>query len=114
MSGESQFELDRRELAEAALATTVVVGVLDPGDDGEMELLAGPPHPLLVEDVLLQERVERLHCGVVGRGGDPAHRPLEPVHREQALEAPRAEGTPAVRVNDDGAVGVATREGVAQ
>ena len=46
MSGaEGELELDRRELAESALSTAVVVGVLDPDDDGRVELLAALPDP---------------------------------------------------------------------
>lgn len=64
MGGKGEFELDGRELAEAALPATPVVGVFDPGDDRESQLVAGTP-ALLVEDVLLQQRVERLHRSVV-------------------------------------------------
>ena len=40
----------------------VMVGVLDPGDDREPELLPGLP-AAPVEDILLQQREERLHRG---------------------------------------------------
>ena len=51
---ERQLELDRGELAEAALTATVVVGVLDPVDDGVGEVVPRPPS-LPVEDVLLEQ-----------------------------------------------------------
>jgi len=42
------------------------------------QLLAGLPDPT-VEDVLLQQREERLHGGVVAGGTNPAHRPDQTV-----------------------------------
>jgi hypothetical protein len=51
------------------LASTAVVGVLDPDDDREGEFGAGAPPPA-VEDVLLQQIEELLHRSVVGAGPD--------------------------------------------
>jgi hypothetical protein len=67
------LELDRGEASEAVLPASAVVGVLDPGDDREPELLPDLP-AAPVEDVLLQQREERLHRRVVGAGPDAAHR----------------------------------------
>jgi hypothetical protein len=50
---------------------------LDPGDDGDAELVTAGPVGL-VQDVALQEREQRLRCRVVtGR----ADRPIEPTMR---------------------------------
>ena len=65
---------DWGEPAEGVLAASTVVGVLDPDDDREPELFAGAP-AAAVQDVLLQQREEVLHGGVVGAGTNPAHRP---------------------------------------
>ena len=46
--------LERLAAAEAALASSSMVGHLDPGDDGEAEFFLGLP-ALAVEDVLLKE-----------------------------------------------------------
>jgi hypothetical protein len=62
--GVGDLELDGRELAQAALAPTSVVGVLDPEHDGLVKLVAGAP-PSADQDVLLQQRVPGLHRGVV-------------------------------------------------
>jgi hypothetical protein len=51
----AELELGGRELAEAALAASAVVGVLDPVDDGVAQLGAGPPHAATVQDVLLEQ-----------------------------------------------------------
>jgi len=40
--------------------------VFDPNDDGGVEFLVAFLDPSLVEDVLLERRVERLHRRVVG------------------------------------------------
>ena len=45
---------DGCEAAEASLLSSAVVGALDPGDDGQPQLLAGGP-ALAVQDVLLQQ-----------------------------------------------------------
>ncbi len=66
------LKLDRGEFAEASLAPAVVVGPFDPGDDREAEFLARCPLSP-VEDVLLQEREEGLHCVVVSGLCDAAH-----------------------------------------
>ena len=60
----------------SVLSASAVVGPFDPGDDGQAELVAGGP-AAAVQDVLLQQREEGLHRGVVGAGPDPAHRPVQ-------------------------------------
>ena len=62
--GEGEFVFDGGEFPEGALAAAPVVGVLDPGDDRVAKLVAGSP-ALLVQDVLLEQRMERFHCRVV-------------------------------------------------
>jgi len=57
---------------ESDLTTAAVVGPLDPGRDRDPQFLAGLPS-LPVEDVLLQQREERLHRGVVAGRTNPAH-----------------------------------------
>lgn len=68
------FKFDGGLSTQAALSAFAVVGLLDPGDDRETEVLAGVP-ALPVQDVLLQEREERLHRAVVC--ARPT-RPIEP------------------------------------
>ena len=75
---------DGRETAEPSLASSAVVGALDPGDDGQAHLLAGVP-ALVVQDVLLEQGEEGLHGGVVAAGPGPAH------GSGQAVAAQRAE-----------------------
>jgi len=81
------LELDGRKPSESSLPTPAVVGPLDPGHDLEAELLSRLPS-LLVENVLLQEREERLHGGVVRACSDPAHRSGDSVLAEQFDELP--------------------------
>jgi hypothetical protein len=73
-----QFELYWGEPAEAALSPPSVVGLLDPGDDRQAELLAGGP-ALPVQDVVLEQSEKRLHGGVVAGCSEPAHRPDQTV-----------------------------------
>ena len=111
--GEGELELDGGELAEGTLTAPAVVGVLDPDDDLVGELGSRGP-AAAVEDVLLEQRVERLHRGVVAGGRDPAHRPGEPVRLEHRPEGPRAKLAAAVGVNDHGAVRLAASDRRAQ
>src|SRR5690606_31578879 len=90
--GHAGLELDGRQTAQAGLATSPVVGALDPGDDRDAQLLAGGPGSP-VEDVLLQEREEALHRGVVARCADSAHRADHAVAADLAQELPAAELT---------------------
>src|SRR5215471_14202335 len=62
--GECQLELEGVELAEGSLASPAVVGVLDPHEDRVGELGSRGP-ALAVQNVLLEQRVEGLHVGVV-------------------------------------------------
>lgn len=68
------LKLDRCELAQGALSAFAVVLRFDPGHDRQPQLLPGAP-PSGIENVLLQQRKERFHRGVVTTGTDPAHRP---------------------------------------
>jgi hypothetical protein len=82
------LELDGRESFEAALPAAPVVGLLDPGDDRQPQVLpVGPALP--VEDVALQPGEEGLHRGVVSAGADAAHRADQPVvlDRTQLISA---------------------------
>jgi len=83
--GECQLELDGGELAEGSLASPAVAGVLDPHEDRVGELGSRGP-ALAVQDVLLEQRVEGLHGGVVAGRRDPAHRPGEVVRLEHRHE----------------------------
>src|SRR5689334_4006230 len=65
---------DGCEPSEGALAPAAVVGPLDPGDDGQPQVLTGLP-ALAVQGVLLQQGEERFHGGVVAAGPDTAHGP---------------------------------------
>src|SRR3972149_9235484 len=91
------LELDRGELTEGPLAAPAMVGPFDPGQDRKAKLLSRLP-ALPVQDVVLQQREERLHGGVVGTGSDPAHRADEAVVPQQAKELPRTELAPSVGV----------------
>lgn len=79
------FIFDGREFSQPSLPSPAVVGPLDPGCDGQSEVLSGEP-PLTVQNVLLQQREERFHCGVVSARTDPAHRAGEPVVTERFNE----------------------------
>ena len=81
------LELDWGESAEAVLSPAAVVGPFDPGDDRQAELVAGGP-AAAVEDVLLQQREEGLHRGVVAGGADLAHRSEHAVMGQGLLEFP--------------------------
>jgi hypothetical protein len=111
--GEGQLELDGGELAEGSLASPAVVGVLDPHEDRVGELGSRGP-ALAVQDVLLEQRVEGLHGGVVAGRGDPAHRPGEVVrleHRHEGLLCSGSSSTGAdpVRVGAGSMAGEADR-----
>src|SRR5690625_6658629 len=60
---------DGGQSAQAGLSATTVVGAFDPGDDRDAELFSSPP-ALAVQDVLLQQREEGLHRGVISAGTD--------------------------------------------
>lgn len=70
--------------------TAAVVGAFGPGDDRQAEFVTGGPASV-VEDVLAQEREERLHRGVVGTRGDPAHRAGQAVPVEVGDVGPGAD-----------------------
>ncbi len=73
--------------AQVGLPATAVVSALDPGDDRDAELFSGPP-PLAVQDVLLEQREERFHRGVVPGGTDFTHRSDEVVTVQGVHELP--------------------------
>jgi hypothetical protein len=70
--GHDRFELDGGQSAEGGLSASTVVGALGPGHDRDAQLLAGTSW-LSIEHVLLQQREEGFHGGVVGRRCDLAH-----------------------------------------
>lgn len=51
-----------------------MVGLLDPDDDRQAELVAGGP-AAAVRNIFFQQREERLHGGVIGADADPATDP---------------------------------------
>ena len=63
---ERELVFDRGEPPEDTLTAPAVVGVFDPTDDRAVELVAGGP-AFAIEHVLLEEREEGLHGGVVAR-----------------------------------------------
>lgn len=81
------------------MTAAAVVLRLDPGDDREAEFLPRLP-AARVEDVLLQEREEALHAGVVARAVGAPHRPDQPVVLEQPLGPLRAKLAASVRMAD--------------
>ncbi len=89
MSGPGQcLEFDGRQSAEASLPAAAVVGLLDPGDDRQPQVLPGDL-ALRAEDVALQHGGEGLHHGVVAAGTDAAHGAGQPLFlrvRTKALE----------------------------
>ena len=78
---------DGGQLIEAGLSATAVVGPLDPGDDRDSELFSGPP-ALAIQDVLLQQREEGLHRGVVASSADFPHRAHEVMTVQSVHELP--------------------------
>src|SRR5712692_9084100 len=96
---EDGLELDRGELAEAALAAPAVVGAFDPVDDLQPQLLSAAPAST-VEHVLLEQGEERLHGRVVRAGPGPAHRADESVRTKGPHELGRSELGTAVGVHD--------------
>ena len=81
------LEFDGGQSAEGGLAAASVVGAFDPGDDRDAQLFAGVPG-VAVEHVLLQQREELLHGGVVTGGSDLAHRAEHPVTEQGLLQLP--------------------------
>lgn len=67
------------------MTTSTVIGPFDPGDDREVQILSRFPTSR-VEHVVLQQRVERLHRGVVARRRHPSHRADESVIAQHADE----------------------------
>ena len=93
------FELDGGQSAEGCLSPSAVVGALDPGHDRDPQLVAGRPS-LAIEDVLLEEREERLHRRVVAGRADLAHRPDHVVAGERSVEFPGTKLRSAIRMQD--------------
>lgn len=71
------FKLNWREPTEPPLAAPAVVFRLDPVNDFLPQLVTGRP-ATSVQDVLLEQAVERFHRGVVAGRADPT-RPIEPL-----------------------------------
>ncbi len=63
---------DRGQPPERGLSTASAVKLLDPGHDRDPQFLAGVPNSA-VEDVLLKQREEGLHGGVVAGRADASH-----------------------------------------
>ena len=78
---------DGGQSTEAGLSATAVVGPLDPGDDRDSEVFSGPP-ALAIQDVLLQQREEGLHRGVVPGSADFPHRAHEVMTVQSVHELP--------------------------
>src|SRR5690606_2322565 len=93
------LELNGGQPAEGGLATTAVVGPLDPGHDRDPELLPGGPVPA-IQDVLLQQREERLHGRVVPGSTHATHRSDHVVSVQGVDEFPAAKLRSAIRVHD--------------
>lgn len=74
-----------------------MIGLFDPGHDREAQLLSGGP-AAGVEDVLLQQREERLHRCVVSCGADASHRAdeVEGVECGDELSGPELAASVAV------------------
>ena len=70
---EGQLELDLRELNESMSVRSVIVGVFNPGNDSDIQLFSSSPDAMLLEGVVLRQRVERLHCGATGQRVDSSH-----------------------------------------
>src|SRR5699024_357335 len=104
---------DGGQSAQAGLPAAAVIGPLDPGNDRDPELLSGPP-ALAVQDVLLEQRKEGLHRGVVASGTDLPHRSDEVVTVQSVHELPRPKLRPAVRMHDAASDATAAGSGVVQ
>jgi len=81
------------QLAEDALSAPPVIRSVDPGHDGEAEVVAGGPAAAVEHDPLRQ-REERFHRGVLASGADAAHGSDEAVLVEFGLETPRTKRAP--------------------
>ena len=90
--------LDGRQSAQTGLPAPAVIGPLDPGDDRGTELVAAAPR-LPVQDVLLQQREERLHRRVIAGRTDSAHRPDQIVPPDRGDVFPRSKLRSAVRMH---------------
>ena len=111
--GFKYLKLDRGVSSEDPLAATSVIGPLDPGDDGDAQILSRLP-TLAIEHVLLEQREEGLHGRVVTAGADPAHRSGEAVVLEGADEGLGSKLRSAVGMNYHGVDRMAECNGVAQ
>jgi hypothetical protein len=103
---------DRGEPSKAVLASVAVVGALDPDHDRQPQLLAGRP-PTPVQDVVLQQAEQGLHCRVVGAGPDASHRAVQASAAEGTEVGVGAELAAAVQVHHRPR-GVSQRDGVGE
>ncbi len=110
LTGEGELVLDRGELAERALPSPSVVGVLNPEHDCAVQLVAGAP-AATIQDVLLQQRVPGLHRGVVTGRGDPPHRALQSRSGQDRPERSGPKLRAAVRVHYHDAAGLPSGDG---
>src|SRR5699024_8139141 len=90
---------DGGQSAEAVLSSAAVVGALDPMRDGRSQFISGIPGPA-VEDVVLEQRKEALHGGVVAGRADPAHRSDHAVGADRPLHLLRPELRSSIAVED--------------
>ena len=95
--GHDGLVFDRGQSSESGLPASAVISPFDPPNDRGPQLLSGGPGTA-VEHVLLQQREERLHGGVVAGGADAAHRADHGVSVKRTDELPAAELGPAVGV----------------
>ena len=95
------------------MASAAVVGAFDPGDDRDPQLVTGGPGTP-VENIVLQQREEAFHRGVVTRRTHPAHRAGQAVACERADEFPGAKLRSAVGVHHAASDGVTAGDGVGE
>ena len=95
-------EFDRGQPSQSGLSAAAVVGPLDPGHDRDAQLLAGGPGAA-VQDVLLEQREEALHRGVVAAGGDSAHRSDHTMAGEHTTELPASKLGSSIAVKPNSA-----------
>jgi len=86
--------------------------VFNPEHDRVAQFRAGRLGASLVEDVLLEQRVEGLHGRVVRGRDDSSHRSIQLIRLQDPLEGSGPELTASVAVNHHGALGLAPGDGL--